>query len=91
MSSTSHSHLVLLLQGALADGGSYWAYLRMPAVKAKAFKQAQESGTLRLEEFGEVLEWGKGERVPPATMERMEREHGVNHRFEAQAGKARRS
>lgn len=83
MHSPPSSHLVLLLQGLLANGQAYWAYLKLPAVRAKAFHEAKASGApVDPEAFGEIIAWGEGERVPPAIMERMEREHGVNHQLQ---------
>lgn len=75
-------HMVVLCQGVRANGEPYWAYLQMQPLKAKAFRQAQASGELDLEDFGEIIEWGTGETVPADIYERMEREHRVSHDFE---------
>lgn len=73
---------MVLCQGKRDDGDDYWAYLQISPDKAKAFKQAQASGNLILEEFGEIIEWGIAPQVPDDVKTRMEKEHGVNHGFE---------
>lgn len=76
------AYFVVLCQGVRADGDPYWAYLQLSPLKVKLFKKAQESGSFQLEEYGEIIEWGVGEQVPSDIMQRMERDHHVNHDFE---------
>lgn len=76
------AYFVVLCQGKRAEGDDYWAYLQIAPDKAKAFKQAQASGDLVLEEYGEIIEWGLAAQVPDEVKAHMEKEHGVNHGFE---------
>ncbi|MCI5050045.1 MAG: hypothetical protein MRY32_06905 [Rickettsiales bacterium] len=77
-------YMVVLCQGKMASGEDYWAYLKIHPSKAKAFKKAQKKGAFQLEEYGEVIEWGKGADVPDSVKARME-EEGANHQFEEEA------
>lgn len=77
-------YMVVLCQGQMADGEPYWAYLQIAPSKAKAFKKAQKKGAFRLEDYGKVLQWGKGASVPQDVKQRMEAE-GANHQFEEEA------
>lgn len=87
-SPAQQSYMVILCEGYLSDGEPFWAYLQVAPTRARAFKEAQTRGVFNIEEYGEILEWGKGDRVPDDIRRRMEREHGVNHRMEADLLKA---
>lgn len=74
--------LMVLCCGMTQTGDHFWAYVCIASSNAKAFKDARERGTLVLEDYGTVLEWGLGEAPDANTMQRMERDFGMNHHLE---------
>ena len=76
--------IMMLCRGTQENGGPYWAYMCIKPSMAKAFKDARDSGSFVLEEFGTIIEWGEGDDVPTATRTRMERDFGANHNYEDQ-------
>ena len=76
--------IILLCHARHEDGSPFWAYLCIKPSMAKAFQEARDSGTMDIEEFGTVLEWGEGEEVPPETRAHMERDYAVKHDYEKQ-------
>ena len=73
--------ITILCQGERSEGGPYWAYLALKPSRVKPFVKARDSGALRLEDFGSIIEWGEGADVPAEVKERMEREHGMSHQL----------
>lgn len=80
--SDASSTLMILCNGVRADGSPFWAYMCIKPNNAKAFREARSHGTMNLEDYGTVLEWGDGIAPSKEVQERMERDFGMNHRFE---------
>ena len=76
--------IMLLCRGNYQDGRSFWAYFCIKPSMARAFKEARDHGQIHLEEYGTIIECGDGNDVPADIRERMEKEYGVNHRYEEQ-------
>ncbi|MAR56516.1 MAG: hypothetical protein CMM93_04980 [Rickettsiales bacterium] len=78
------SYIILLCKGQMADATPYWAYLKMSVLQAKGLKAAQASGQpFSLQDFGEILAWGKEAEVPAEIRTAMERDHRVSHELPA--------
>lgn len=75
-------YMVVLCQGKMANGADYWAYLQLKPSMAEAFKKAQKQGAFQLEDYGDIVEWGKGASVPASVKQRMEEEYGADHNFQ---------
>ena len=70
---------ILLVRGQDPEGEQLFAYVAVRADKLEAFMEAQQAGTFYPEDFGILVESGKG--LPSAEVqEKMEREYGFNHR-----------
>ena len=74
--------VVLLCRGVCDNGVPFWAYVCMKPSMAEAFKEAREQGAFNLEDFGTVVEWGEGEKIPEVVQARMKREYGVDEDYE---------
>jgi len=74
--------IMVLCQANDEKGNPFWAYMCIKPSMAKSFKEARESGAMELENFGTILESGKGRDVPTEIKTRMERDYGANHHFE---------
>lgn len=75
--------IMLLCYGTQEDGQPFWAYLCIKPSMAKAFKEARDSGSFNLEDYGTIIEKGIGTDVPMDVKLRMEHDYGVNHHYEA--------
>ncbi|MDE3060614.1 MAG: hypothetical protein KGJ06_06345 [Pseudomonadota bacterium] len=80
--------IIVLCRGADADKKPFWAYLCIKPSMAQAFREARDSGSFDLEDYGSILESGNGHEVPPDVMLRMETQYGVNHHYEEELLKA---
>lgn len=80
--------IVLLCRGKDKFDRDFWAYLSIKPSKAEAFKQARESGSFCLADYGTILEAGEGTVVPEDVRKRMERDFGAKEDYEAQLLKA---
>ena len=69
-------------------GEPFWSYLCLKPSMAESFKQARDSGKMDLQEYGTIIEWGRGESAPQEVKERMERDFGVDHNYEDKLIKA---
>ena len=69
-------------------GEPFWSYLCLKPSMAEAFKAARETGKMDLQEYGTIIEWGRGNEVPGDVRTRMERDFGVNHGYEQDLIKA---
>ena len=68
---------MVLCRGAMADGTPYWAYVKMSPLKGEAMQAARASGQpFQLQDFGEIIRWGKGDQVPRKIKKEMEAEYG---------------
>lgn len=76
------STIIVFVKGGLAGGGRYWAYLAMKPSMALPFKQAQAAGRFDLEDFGTIIEWGKGDEPPTETIQRMQTQYAVDSDYE---------
>lgn len=74
--------IVLLVRGMGAGNQPFWAYMCIKPSMARAFKEARDKGVFNLEDYGTVLESGDGADVPADVRSRMEKNYGVNHRYE---------
>ena len=76
------STIIIAVKGSLAEGGRYWAYLAIKPSMVASFKEAQASGRFNLEEYGTILEWGKGDEPPEDVVERMQTNYAVDSEYE---------
>lgn len=51
--------IINLIRGTV-DDEEFWAYLAVPPSKYEAFKEAEATGAYEVNDFGEILKWGKG-------------------------------
>jgi hypothetical protein len=75
-------NVMVFCQGQNEHGHDFWAYVCIKPSMAKAFREACESGTFNLENYGTVVEYGEGEEVPEHVRNRMEQFYGANHNYE---------
>lgn len=80
--------IMLLCQGKRKNGHSYWAYVCIKPSRAKAFADARANGTLNLEDYGSIIEWGEGEDPPKEVRDRMRQQFGMRDDFEEELLKA---
>lgn len=76
------STIIVFVNGELAEGGRYWAYLAMKPTMAKPFMDARDGRRCELEDFGTIIEWGKGDKPPAEVIERMQREYAADPDYE---------
>lgn len=76
--------IMVLCKGLDEQKRPIWAYICIKPGMALAFKTARERGNIDISEYGSVLESGSGEEPPEEVKLRMERDYGMNHRFEAE-------
>lgn len=77
------STVIVFVTGKLADEDvRYWAYLAMKPSMAKPFMEAQAKGNFQLEDFGTIIEWGKGNAPPEEVVERMRRDYAADPDYE---------
>lgn len=74
--------MVLLVCGQDEYERNFWAYICVKPSMAEPFRQARESGTFNLGEFGTIIEAGEGSTPPTDIQERMERDYGVKPDYE---------
>lgn len=80
--------IILLVRGTDARRKQFWAYMCIKPSMAQAFKDAQNSPSFVLEDFGTIIETGDGHEVPSDVQKRMERDYGVRHDYETALKKA---
>lgn len=78
------STIMVLCRGRHEDGGNFWAYMCVKPSMARAFRDARRHGCFPLEDYGTVVEWGEGDEPPREVKNRMEREYGISHDYEAE-------
>jgi len=76
--------IVLLCRGKDKYSRDFWAYMCIKPSMAEAFKQARDSGSMNLADYGTILEAGEGTEVPTDIQQRMERDYGVRQDYEDQ-------
>ena len=69
---------VLLVRGEDPDGAPIFAYVGVRADKLKPFMEAQAKGLFYPEEYGIIIEAGRGEPTAEVRL-KMERDYGFNH------------
>src|SRR5688572_8218775 len=69
---------ILLLRGEDADNQKIFAYVAIRADKLEEFMTAQKTGAFSPEEFGVVIESGRGE-PSDEIKQKMTTEYGFNH------------
>ena len=74
--------IMILCRGKAPGGKHVWAYMCIKPSMAKAFKEAREKGAFDIEDYGSVIESGEGAEPPEEVQLRMERDYGMNHRYE---------
>ena len=74
--------VMVLCQAKDENDEPFWAYVCVKPSMAKAFKEARDSGKINLQEYGAIIEWGRGDIVPAEVKKRMERDFAVNHHYE---------
>ncbi len=82
------STVMVFCQASDDRGDPFWAYLCIKPSMAEAFKRARDAGKLDLQEYGTIIEWGRGKEAPDEIRTQMERDFGVNHDYEADLIKA---
>lgn len=80
--------LLVCCRGVRDDGKAFWAYLCIKPSMAASFKEARESGSFVLEDYGTVVEWGEGEKIPEEVEERMAKQFGADAHYEDKILKA---
>lgn len=70
---------ILLVRGEDPDGHPIYAYVAVRADIVDSFLAAQKTGTFYPEDYGVILESGKGE-PSPEVKEKMETEYGFDHK-----------
>lgn len=73
--------IIWLSRGHMEDDTPYWAYVLVPEYNIEAFHEAHGSGTFRLEDYGIILVWDRGESPPEKLQQEMEQLLPINHRF----------
>lgn len=76
--------IVLLCRGKDKYNRDFWAYMCIKPSMAEAFKQARDSGSLSLADYGTIIEAGEGIDVPEDIKTRMQRDYGVRQDYEEQ-------
>lgn len=74
--------IMILCRGTNEKGGACWAYMCIKPSMAKAFKDARDKGAFDLEDYGTIIEHGDGEEPSEEVKRRMEKDFGMNHRYE---------
>ena len=80
--------IIVLCQASDERGDPFWSYLCLKPSMVQAFREARLKGSCNLDDFGTIIEHGKGNAVPLDVKLRMERDFGVNHRLEDDLAKA---
>lgn len=79
----ANSAIVMLTQGKMADGRSYYAYVAVKPSKYRMFqKLTSMKQPLVLSEFGEVIAAGFTYNPPPEVVEKMRMKYGCNPQFQ---------
>lgn len=71
----SRSHLLYRVDGR-NGAQSFWAYVLVDAPRLAAFKKAVNAGSIRVQEFGKLLVWGKGDQPGEGVREMLKQEYG---------------
>jgi hypothetical protein len=80
--------IVLLFRGKDKYNRDFWAYICIKPSMADAFKQACDSGSINITDFGTILEAGEGAEPSYEVKMRMEHDFGVRHDYEDQLRRA---
>lgn len=71
----SRAHLLYRVDG-VSGGAAFWAYVLVDAPKLTAFKKALAAGSIRVQEFGKLLVWGKGVQPDDGVREMLMNQYG---------------
>lgn len=74
--------IMILCRGSNENGKPCWAYMCIKPSMAKSFKEARDRGAFDIEDYGAIIESGDGLEPSDEVKRRMEREYGMNHRYE---------
>lgn len=74
--------IMVLCKGLDKNKQPIWAYMAIKPSMAAGFKEARRKGGVNLADFGTVIESGTGEHPPEDIQRIMERDYGMNHKFE---------
>jgi len=82
------STIILLCRGTDQNAHDFWAYICIKPSMVESFKQARDSGSMLLGEYGTIIESGLGCDVPLDVQERMKQEYGVEPDYQEKLLKA---
>ena len=81
--------VIVLSQGILADGDSYYAYVAIEPSKYVEFKKAETSGKpYKLSDYGTIIKWERKAAPTNEVMDDMELRLGLDHQYEEKVVKA---
>lgn len=69
-------NIYLVKGGKDSTGRDTWFFIRVDSLKTSLFKQKIKTGSLDLQDFGEILESGYGEEPPEYIFTHMEKKYG---------------
>lgn len=75
---------VVFIQGEDAQGEPQWAYALIPADQFLAFRLAEEAGNYAVDDYGTVVNYGKGHEPPPEIQQEMAEKYQCNPNFEVE-------
>lgn len=80
--------VIFLTRGQLEDGDAFWAYLMVSLYRLEAYFQARSSGApFAMQDYGDILSWGRGQEPPQVVREEMETVYHVKHDLQEQVRK----
>lgn len=74
--------IMVLCRGTRENDNPFWAYMAIRPSDALEFKRARDSGTLNLEDFGTIIDWGEGEDPPEEVKTHMRTTYGMRDDYE---------
>ena len=74
--------IITLVEGS-RNGKPYFAYVAMKPSSFIAYKQDEKKGSVKLAEYGKIIEHGEGE-PSSAVKKKIEEEYAGSHEFEEQ-------
>lgn len=73
----NREEVVWRVDGDSLEGSHYWSYVAVDKPRFAAFKKALASGNIRVQDYGKILAWGKGETPPEGTRQWLSTEYGL--------------